>query len=796
MPFRTTLLCFVPAFLLLLAGISGWPSEDDEPLILENHLLLIEIDRATGNFLRITSPASGRDLVRMPADQAEGPAWEIKFAKGGPAGGSLPLTDSPPHTYMGGSSEHPRLHVNWQGEEDIEVEATLFFDPDSDYLKIESKIINGGQGAIKSFRYPVLYGVRPPGDDPEKTFFSAPYMIGRLYRDPFDLLDSKSKVFRYRYPGGNKLAMQFLSLYEENRGGLYLATHDPHHTVKEFHFEMRDGLPLFSVTQKNWDIRPGLGLNLDYPFVLAALTEGAWQEAADIYKKWAIRQTWAQNPLSKRRKEIGWFFDHVGFTVFGISSKVDQRPWYQAFHDILKGTGARVLFVPSWDWNRDWALGNNVVMRDFSADFNRNLELIRRNGDYVAPFYFDLKIRTAHPWWDEEVEGVPGSPWKAHTIQPETGQQRQQNWESWQYMCPTQRPFIDLHIWRDKRLVGDYALDGVYQDISVGIAPTGCHNPLHRHPPGEGRWLIQAYRDLIAQSRQAASEARGKPIILGTEEITENYLDLIDFNHLGGGHGTGPIRRETDRDDALIQSGRCVEIPLFPYVYHEYGTVRNAGRMQISTECGGAWYYITGQEYLWGGLVELNYFRTPLELFPGTKPPTYQSGFGISRWEDDPYVADPKKITFLRECADLRTGVGREFLVYGTMLRQPPVRGEIKTLHLPFRFWYRRATSKAFQREIEAFPSPELLREAWRSPDGRLGMFFVNLNAEKNLEVRLPVEKLAALYNMGPKTRLLLGFPEHAPGFVVEKTGDSWLLHLPPRTPVFLEAVSAFSGDN
>ena len=213
--------------------------------------------------------------------------------------------------------------------------------------------------------------------------------------------------------------------------------------------------------------------------------------------------------------------------------------------------------------------------------------------------------------------------------------------------------------------------------------------------------------------------------------------------------------------------------------------------MQISPETGDDWYYITSQEYLWGGLGELNYIRTPLELFPGTKPPTYQSGFGISRWEDDPYVADPKKIAFLRECADLRTGVGREFLVYGTMLRQPPVRGEIKTLHLPFRFWYRRATSKAFQREIEAFPSPELLREAWRSPDGEIGLFFVNLNAEKNLEVRLPVEKLAALYNVEPKTRLVLSFPEDAPGFVVEKTGDSWLLRLPPRRAVFLRAAPA-----
>lgn len=62
---------------------------------------------------------------------------------------------------------------------------------------------------------------------------------------------------------------------------------------------------MFYVNHRNWDTRPGRGLALDYPFVLAALTEGSWQEAANIYKRWATRQLWAQNPLSKRRKEIG-----------------------------------------------------------------------------------------------------------------------------------------------------------------------------------------------------------------------------------------------------------------------------------------------------------------------------------------------------------------------------------------------------------------------------------------------------------------------------------------------------------
>ncbi len=117
-------------------------------------------------------------------------------------------------------------------------------------------------------------------------------------------------------------------------------------------------------------------------------------------------------------------------------------------------------------------------------------------------------------------------------------------------------------------------------------------------------------------------------------------------------------------------SGQCVEIPLFAYVCHKYGALRTGGKIQISADLGDAWYYIAGQEYLWGGIIELIYFNTPLELFPNTRPPTYQSGHGkMQRWENNPRKADSRKMKFLRECADLRTGVARDFLAYETMLR-------------------------------------------------------------------------------------------------------------------------------
>ena len=142
--------------------------------------------------------------------------------------------------------------------------------------------------------------------------------------------------------------------------------------------------------------------------------------------------------------------------------------------------------------------------------------------------------------------------------------------------------------------------------------------------------------------------------------------------------------------------------------------------------------------------MEVIYFNTPLELLPNTRPPRYQSAHGkMQRWENNPRKADPRKIKFLRDCADLRTGVGRDFLAYGTMLRQPPIEREVATIELPFWHYADIKGQKNYRKGL--FPAPELLREAWRAPDGRVGLFLVNLRAEAALEVRITKRKLARL---------------------------------------------------
>jgi hypothetical protein len=81
----------------------------------------------------------------------------------------------------------------------------------------------------------------------------------------------------------------------------------------------------------------------------------------------------------------------------------------------------------------------------------------------------------------------------------------------------------------------------------------------------------------------------------------------------------------------------------------------------------------------------------------------------------------------------------------------------------------------------------ELLREAWRAPDGRVGLFLVNLRAEAALEVRINKKKLAALYGLGDESRLRRRYPRTTEDPMLKEMRDSWSLNLPSRQLVFLE---------
>jgi hypothetical protein len=111
------------------------------------------------------------------------------------------------------------------------------------------------------------------------------------------------------------------------------------------------------------------------------------------------------------------------------------------------------------------------------------------------------------------------------------------------------------------------------------------------------------------------------------------------------------------------------------------------------------------------------------------------------------------------------------------MLRQPPIEEKVATIELPFWHYADIKGQKNYRKGL--FRAPELLREAWRTPDGRVGLFLVNLRAEAALEVRISKKKLAALYGLGDESRLRRRYPHTTENLTLKEMRDSWSLDLP-----------------
>jgi hypothetical protein len=85
------------------------------------------------------------------------------------------------------------------------------------------------------------------------------------------------------------IALQ-MQAYYDGTAGLYMATHDGSGNVKHFGLaRLKDELDVS--TEHNYDERPGLSFDLPYDTVLGVF-HGDWYAAADIYKQWAVQQSW------------------------------------------------------------------------------------------------------------------------------------------------------------------------------------------------------------------------------------------------------------------------------------------------------------------------------------------------------------------------------------------------------------------------------------------------------------------------------------------------------------------------
>lgn len=698
-----------------------------QPLfVLSNDEMEVRIDRHTGRIFSIRNRASRLDLITTAVDsppwriEIEGEAqWLDRFSR-------FSLAEDP-------SAQHPSVDLRWELPQGLVFTSRMSLLPGlTGGLRITFAVENPTGLAIDKVEYPILTGIGPlvegggPAEDPdvEPACLTHSQGSGFLFRDPFRNFipePGPKQGLRYSpYPEGfNGSTMQFMAYHAAGRGGFYFATRDSGSAMKWFNF-YKDHLPAgltATMMHQAGHVAPGLDFSPGYEIEISCLVVGDWYEAADRYKAWAVQQKWTrQGELLDRPDRPRWLYEDTGITTFGINAAYDRAAWLDAIHKIARKPVLHIL-GPNWAQKKqdyynhipggepgDW------LPARFSEE---NLSTIRKNGDFWIPFEFDLLCSYDGGSDAPVLESRQVIPLKSYSFDR----------YSFMFMCPGTAFWRKFHVERDTALVRDYQPDGIYYDITVNNVVMSCRSKNHDHNPGGGQEIVDAYARMYQETKDSMADAAGRRLPIGTESITELSLPYVDFYQARA--EASPLSPfEADFWREWIIAGKAEKIPLFTYVYHEYGPVRMDGWAKLAKETGEAFYWVASRVLLWGGLFELNYEFTGLETLEGHYDDPTQHYY---QYEPGQYKIDAERAAFVEEVAEARAGWANDYLAYGTMLRPPKL--DVPPVTLDY-FFYNAGMGMHSRNDSGEITVPGVVCSAWRCRRERAAVFFSNLLTE------------------------------------------------------------------
>ena len=737
----------------------------------------------TGALREVVHAPAGLSLIAQPDVAVQHP-FMIVFADGTTLRTWQDCTAHP-------GQDAAEALVRWTLDHGLALDAQLRLDAASGELRCTLTLENPQGLPVAAVAYPYIAGIGRLGDAPEADELTHPYATGFLVRDPLDHLppivsetSGQQPVVLGLYPEGfSGSTMQFIAYSAVGRGGFYAAAEDSAGREKWLNFYRHpDGDLRLAVWHSPTDYAERREVTPEYQTVLAPLDGGSWYDAAERYKAWALAQPWAaQGPLWSRDERCRWLLEDVGLCTFGVNPRYNRAPWLAEI-DRIAGTPVLHLLGPNWSKvGSDYRNNHPGGLADwFPARFHQeNLALIRRNHDYLVPFEFDLLFGRGEGRADEDAGDA------ALQLVPRPTLSRDAY--NFPFLCPT-TPFMrDLHVARDRTLVEDYHVDGVYYDISVNNVRHSCLSDAHGHAPGDAGALTAAYRAVFAATAQAMRVAAGgAPVPQGTEMINEQMLPVVAFYQAraeaspAAPFEAGPFRE-------LIKQGVAEKIPLFAYVYHEYGPVRLDGWAKLSREQGDFVYFVLGRVFVQGGLIELNYEFSALEDL-GEERDTAAEHYYL--FDDRRYTIDPTLAAFVGRLARARIGRANRYLAYGAMLRPAPlvVRGA-REVELDY-FLYNCGGTQSEYEDRGTMRVPAVLQTAWRYREESVAWLLLNVAPDERA-IRLELDR--PTIDGSPELWRLTAYQEGETSRELGRLSDRRTidLTLPPRRPILIEAIPA-----
>lgn len=742
-------------------------------MILQNERVLAEFCDNTGALVRLVDQNSGMEYINALPETA------CRVIARYPRGAKGELTDD--ETFVPNAANVERgkdsLSLSWCMAHGIKVHAAVTLLEDG--LAFRSYTTCDATTHLQLVEYPVVGGMGEWGGAEMVHSFAT----GLWVKEPLKHFKPGEGVRYAPYPECfSGASMQFYSYYAPGHGGLLFMAEDGEAHQKWMNLYRNGDSMEATMMYGLEDMGPGKTFHADYDFTIRFLKGDGWFEPAQTYKQWAVQQPWCAMGRLNEREHCQWLLKNVGLSTFGICAGQDRAQYVHRYHT---DANTRVFHVLGPDWantTQSFDRGNPGYSEDgwVPTRFNQEtLEAIRETGDYFAPFEFDL---FGHARQDEDGDVRQKADVNRHVF-PEKHHTYSCDKYDFFMMCPCEEHTHDMHVSRDAQIVRESGADAMYYDISANNLLHVCLQENHHHPKGGGNVLTQAYRKMYQDTKEACAAVRKERYFpVGTEMINEVFLPELDFYQARA--GAQPCSAlELWPYKKLIDEGQAELIPLFAYVYHEYGAVRMDGWGKIVEEVGDLFYDSVAKIYQWGGLYEINHEYAPPEALNGQEAKPEEHYYNWQKPYGYEYATG--RMRYIRRFAALRTGAGNPYLAYGEMCPDPQVQSVVRTKHY---YHYNHGVKEIFSGDLQL---PAVRAAAWKRTDDQIGYAVFLTNTELDVQ-RVMLTLKAEDYPGAKQVTLRTGFGAEEKTETLGSLENGCVtltLDLPARAPVMLEMV-------
>ncbi|MGV3559303.1 DUF6259 domain-containing protein [Larkinella arboricola] len=449
-----------------------------------------------------------------------------------------------------------QLELTWSGSDlaklsEISVQATVRLAAGDSLSYWGFQVTNLGEYAVENVIYPIIGGIETSA----RTQMAVPSWMGHLYENPAGILKrQRDPYFRWVYPG--LLSMQFISIYQPEKNGLYLASDDAKAHQKNFQVGLGDPERLVSGIVNYPEFKFGLGsYAIPYQAVVGGF-KGDWFNAAEIYRNWGTKQEWATRARLKNDLVPAWL-KNTGLWIWNRGRTTEVLDPALA---IREKTQSPVSIL--WHWwhgsSYDDSFPEYIPPRDGKTRFMVDLRKAQAKNINAIVYMNQMQWSRSTQSW--ETEGAI-----THAAKNRDGSTTDQvfnifSGKSLTNMC------LGAEAWRNKytaladTVLNVYGVNGIYMDQAC--LSRMCFDPHHGHPLGGGNYWAQGSGKLTLQIRDRIKAAGKNKTTLSGEGVSEAWLPYLD--------AFLALQVSMERYSG---TGATVPIPLFQAVYHPYGVV-------------------------------------------------------------------------------------------------------------------------------------------------------------------------------------------------------------------------------